>query len=143
LYAAQRYTPSADEDDLDVELLDSEAEADSDDDDLGDEEAVLDIDDEEADEVEVEVTLSDERPPTVDDAYDDYVAGDFVSARAEAGRFTGSSDARVRQLALRIVGAASCFLGDRAGALRSSEDFDGKDRAFIRYVCGRNGVELP
>ena len=148
LYASQRFAPSADEDDLDVELLDPDA-AQADEDDLDsdcDEQALLDADDEADDQddegVEVEVTLADQTP-TVDDAYDDFVARDFASARAEAGRFADATDPLVRQRALRIVGAASCFLGDATGARKAADDLDAGGRVFVRYVCAQSGLELP
>jgi hypothetical protein len=145
LYASQRWEADRDGEELDVELIDPDcADVDSGDDEVEDE-AVMD-DDEAGDEdegVEVEVTLTEGQELTVDDAYDDFVARDYATARTEAQRFTDASDASVRQRALRIVGAASCFLGDAAGARKAADGLDAGGRVFVRYVCGQSGLELP
>jgi hypothetical protein len=45
--------------------------------------------------------------------------------------------------AWRLIGGSSCFLKDKAGAMKAWNNLDTKGRAFLKYVCSRNGIELP
>ena len=45
--------------------------------------------------------------------------------------------------AWRIIGAASCFAGDAAGATAALDALDDKGRRFVAYVCANNKVALP
>lgn len=68
-----------------------------------------------------------------------YIKGRYAEAieRATAAR----ADDPPR--AWRIIGAASCFRGDAAGAAAARDALDGPARRFVEYVCSVNNVVLP
>ena len=45
--------------------------------------------------------------------------------------------------AFRLLGAASCFLGDRVGAREAWYPSTKMDRKLLEYICGRNGLPVP
>jgi hypothetical protein len=45
--------------------------------------------------------------------------------------------------AWRLIGGSSCFLKDKADAMKAWNNLDAKGRSFLKYVCSRNGIELP
>ena len=45
--------------------------------------------------------------------------------------------------AWRLMGGSWCFLKDKAGAMKAWNNLDPKGRAFLKYACSRNGIELP
>lgn len=47
------------------------------------------------------------------------------------------------QRAWRVIGASSCFLKDKPTAGDAYEKLDDQGKAFLRYVCGRNAIQLP
>ncbi len=75
----------------------------------------------------------------LDDAQDAYVHGKYKKAIELARPVTDADPPR----AWRVIGAASCFLKDRAGALEAWSHVDGQAQSFLQYVCKRNGVAIP
>ena len=71
-------------------------------------------------------------------AQDAYVHGNYVDAIKLAEKAVGSAPDK----AWRIVGAANCFLKNVGGAKSAYGHLDEPQRAFLRYVCQRNGVKL-
>jgi hypothetical protein len=45
--------------------------------------------------------------------------------------------------AWRIIGASSCFLKDRNGAVTAYNKLDAQGRQFLKYVCSRNAIIVP
>ncbi len=72
---------------------------------------------------------------TLADAQEDYVHGRYADALEKACIAGGGRG-------WRIVGAASCYLRDRDGALYARSKLDGQARSFLDYVCDRNGIKL-
>jgi hypothetical protein len=75
----------------------------------------------------------------LDRAQKAYVAGQYADAIKLAT--DGKADDPPR--AWRIIGAASCFAGDAAGATAALDALDDKGRRFVAYVCANNKVALP
>jgi RNA polymerase sigma-70 factor (ECF subfamily) len=72
-------------------------------------------------------------------AADAYVHGQYDEAIALARPHAAAGDSK----AWRIVGAASCFKQDAAGAGQAWNQLDPGGRKFVEYVCKRNDVTLP
>ena len=45
--------------------------------------------------------------------------------------------------AWRLIGASSCFLKDRNGAVQAWNKLDTQGRSFLKYVCSRNAITVP
>ena len=75
---------------------------------------------------------------TFNEAQDAYVHGQYESARSKALTIT-----KAAPKAWRIVGASSCFLKDRDGAIKAYNKLDGQGKGFLKYVCQRNGITVP
>ena len=45
--------------------------------------------------------------------------------------------------AWRLIGASSCFLKDRNGAVQAWNKLDTQGRSFLKYVCSRNAIAVP
>ena len=75
----------------------------------------------------------------IDRAQQAYVGGRY----ADAIRLASEARADDPPRAWRIIGAASCFAGDAAGAAAARDALDGAGRRFIEYVCANNKVALP
>lgn len=73
------------------------------------------------------------------DARDAYVHGQYANAIAIAKR---AVKAQPNQ-AWRLIGASSCFLKDRNGALQAWNQLDSQGRSFLKYVCSRNAITIP
>ena len=43
----------------------------------------------------------------------------------------------------RIIGASSCFLKDKNGAVAAWNKLSTMDRQFLKYVCSRNAITVP
>jgi hypothetical protein len=103
---------------------------------------VADVDDE--DDCDVADEGDDEDAADITIATEAYVNGDFQRARIVAQRVEGSPVDSLRDRALRMDAAASCYLGDREAALTPFAMLeDPASRDFVRYVCARNEVSLP
>jgi len=72
-------------------------------------------------------------------ARDAYVHGHYATAIAIAKQ---AIKARPNQ-AWRLIGASSCFLKDRNGALLAWNQLDSQGRSFLTYVCSRNAITIP
>lgn len=75
----------------------------------------------------------------IDRAQEAYVAGRYDEAIERATVARAADPLR----AWRIIGAASCFRGDAAGAAAARDALDDKGRRFVEYVCANNKVTLP
>ena len=73
------------------------------------------------------------------DAQDAYVHGQYANAIETAKRAAKSQPTR----AWRIIGAASCFLKDRSGAMQAWNKLGAQERSFLKYVCSRNAITVP
>jgi len=68
----------------------------------------------------------------------------YVSGRyADAIRLAREARADDPPRAWRIIGAASCFAGDAAGAAAARDALEDAGRRFVEYVCANNKVTLP
>ncbi len=123
-----------------VDLQDDEPAADLDDDDPAD--VDTDADDEDYfDEEELPVL---DRHALLEQAMDDYIHGRYADAIAAARVVERYPDPFEQQRAIRIAGASSCFLHDHDAAATAWDKLDHPmDRAFLRYVCHRNDLEIP
>jgi hypothetical protein len=72
-------------------------------------------------------------------AQDEYVHGQYALAIEKAKRALPSSPSK----AWRVIGAANCFLKNRAGAHEAWSKLGTQERAFLVYVCSRNHIALP
>ena len=75
----------------------------------------------------------------IDRAQEAYIAGRYAEAIERATAARAADPPR----AWRIIGAASCFRGDAAGAAAARDALDDKGRRFVEYVCANNKVTLP
>jgi pSer/pThr/pTyr-binding forkhead associated (FHA) protein len=73
------------------------------------------------------------------DAQDAYVHGQYANAIETAKKAARSQPAK----AWRIIGAASCFLKDRNGAMQAWNKLGAQERSFLKYVCSRNAITVP
>jgi hypothetical protein len=73
------------------------------------------------------------------EAQEAYIHGNFTEAIAKARR-ANTSGTNLR--AWRVVGTSGCFLKDRATIDEAYGHLDAKGKELVRYVCGRNGVDL-
>ncbi|MDB4969122.1 MAG: hypothetical protein JWN44_4811 [Myxococcales bacterium] len=73
------------------------------------------------------------------DAQDAYVHGQYANAIETAKKASKSEPLK----AWRIIGAASCFLKDRSGALQAWNKLGPQERSFLKYVCSRNAITVP
>ena len=73
------------------------------------------------------------------EAQDAYVHGEYSTAVRIAKEALPSEPTR----AWRVIGAAECFLRDRAAARQAWSKLGPQERAFLSYVCQRNHVTLP
>ncbi|HXU68872.1 MAG TPA: FHA domain-containing protein [Polyangia bacterium] len=73
------------------------------------------------------------------DAQDAYVHGQYANAIETAKRASKSEPLK----AWRIIGAASCFLKDRTGAMQAWNKLGPQERSFLKYVCSRNAITVP
>ncbi|HEY2745943.1 MAG TPA: FHA domain-containing protein [Polyangia bacterium] len=73
------------------------------------------------------------------DAQDAYVHGQYANAIETAKRASKSEPLK----AWRIIGAASCFLKDRNGAMQAWNKLGPQERSFLKYVCSRNAITVP
>lgn len=116
--AAQNETPAADED----------AVADDNDAD--------EADDQDSDQVTVE---PDDSPEALyQRAQDAYVHGQYQDAIDLSEHLIDSQPGR----AWRIIGASSCFLRDKAAAMKAWRHMDATGKQFLGYVCSRNDITL-
>ena len=90
----------------------------------------------------VQRALDDEPPPKgneLERAKDAYVRGRY----AEAVELSRRGIAQDGEKAWRVLGAASCFLGDANGATGAWNHLDPTGKKFLEYVCQRNHVTIP
>jgi hypothetical protein len=73
------------------------------------------------------------------DAQDAYVHGQYANAIETAKKAAKSEPLK----AWRIIGAASCFLKDRNGAMQAWNKLGPQERSFLKYVCSRNAITVP
>lgn len=73
------------------------------------------------------------------DAQDAYVHGQYANAIETAKKAAKAQPTR----AWRIIGAASCFLKDRGGAMQAWNKLGPQERSFLKYVCSRNAITVP
>jgi ABC transport system ATP-binding/permease protein len=73
------------------------------------------------------------------DAQDAYVHGQYATAIETAKKAARSQPYK----AWRIIGAASCFLKDRNGAMQAWNKLGATERNFLKYVCSRNAITVP
>jgi pSer/pThr/pTyr-binding forkhead associated (FHA) protein len=73
------------------------------------------------------------------DAQDAYVHGQYASAIETAKKASRAQPSK----AWRIIGAASCFLKDRNGAMQAWNKLGAQERSFLKYVCSRNAITVP
>jgi pSer/pThr/pTyr-binding forkhead associated (FHA) protein len=73
------------------------------------------------------------------DAQDAYVHGQYANAIELARKAAKASPSK----AWRIMGASSCFLKDRNGAMTAWNKLDAQGRQFLKYVCSRNAITVP
>jgi ABC transport system ATP-binding/permease protein len=73
------------------------------------------------------------------DAQDAYVHGQYANAIDTAKKAAKSEPLK----AWRIIGAASCFLKDRNGAMSAWNKLGPQERSFLKYVCSRNAITVP
>jgi pSer/pThr/pTyr-binding forkhead associated (FHA) protein len=73
------------------------------------------------------------------DAQDAYVHGQYANAIETAKKASKSEPLK----AWRIIGAASCFLKDRNGAMSAWNKLGPQERSFLKYVCSRNAITVP
>ena len=78
----------------------------------------------------------------VNDAQDDYVHGKYESAITKARKANASAGGSNGK-AWRIIGASSCFLKDKNGAVAAWNKLSTMDRQFLKYVCQRNTITIP
>jgi hypothetical protein len=67
-----------------------------------------------------------------------YVLGQYREAISIGRRIQG-----LVPQAWRIIGAASCFLNERAGAAEAWAQLDPQGRQFLQHVCSRSRINLP
>jgi hypothetical protein len=75
----------------------------------------------------------------VQEAQDAYVHGQYANAIDLARKAAKLQPAK----AYRLIGAASCCLKDRSGALQAWNKLGPQERSFLRYVCQRNQIAIP
>lgn len=80
-----------------------------------------------------------EMEQVMDQAMNAYVHGQYASAIEYAKKAAKWNPSK----AWGLVGASSCCLKDRAGALQAWYKAAPKDRALIRYVCARTQITVP
>ena len=73
------------------------------------------------------------------DARDAYVHGQYATAIAIAKKAVKAQPDQ----AWRLIGASSCFLKDRNGAVEAWNKLDSQGRSSVTYVCKRNGLTTP
>jgi pSer/pThr/pTyr-binding forkhead associated (FHA) protein/tetratricopeptide (TPR) repeat protein len=73
------------------------------------------------------------------DARDAYVHGQYANAIEIAKKAVKSQPNQ----AWRLIGASSCFLKDRNGAVQAWNKLDTQGRSFLKYVCSRNAITVP
>ncbi len=73
------------------------------------------------------------------DARDAYVHGQYANAIEIARKAVSAQPNQ----AWRVIGASSCFLKDRDGAVKSWNKLDTQGRSFLKYVCSRNAITVP
>jgi pSer/pThr/pTyr-binding forkhead associated (FHA) protein/tetratricopeptide (TPR) repeat protein len=73
------------------------------------------------------------------DAGDAYVHGQYATAIELARKALKAQPAK----ASRIMGASSCFLKDRAGAVAAFGKLDAQGRQFLKWVCARSNITVP
>jgi hypothetical protein len=73
------------------------------------------------------------------EAQDAYVHGEYSTAVRLAKEALPSEPTK----AWRVIGAAECFMHDRAAAREAWSKLGPQERSFLTYVCGRNHVTLP
>jgi pSer/pThr/pTyr-binding forkhead associated (FHA) protein len=73
------------------------------------------------------------------DAQDAYVHGQYANAIETAKKAAKAQPSK----AWRIIGAASCFLKDRGGAMQAWNKLGAQERSFLKYVCSRNAITVP
>jgi len=74
------------------------------------------------------------------EAQDAYVHGQYSTAIEFARKAMSAQPAK----AWRLIGASSCFLKDRAGAVAAFGKLDAQGKQFLKYVCGaRNSITIP
>jgi tetratricopeptide (TPR) repeat protein len=78
---------------------------------------------------------------TVGEAQDDYVHGNYAEAIEKARKALKQSAGNAK--AWRIIGASSCFLKDKGGAVSAWNKLGPMDRQFLKYVCQRNTITIP
>jgi hypothetical protein len=83
---------------------------------------------------QVELTLS--------EAMDSYV-GDFCDPRRPDLLCGRPQQPRPNYKALRIMGAGACYRRDRDEAIKVWNRLGQMDRQFVKYICNRNGIEIP
>jgi hypothetical protein len=72
-------------------------------------------------------------------ARDAYVHGQYANAIEIAKKAVKAEPNQ----AWRLIGASSCFLKDRNGAMQAWNNLDTQGRSFLMYVCSRNSINLP
>jgi hypothetical protein len=75
---------------------------------------------------------------TLQGAQDAYVRGEY----AHAIELAKQTIEVVPTKSWRIIGAANCFLHDKASAKQAFDKLERPDRSFLKYVCARNSIEL-
>lgn len=73
------------------------------------------------------------------DAQDAYVHGQYANAIEIARKAQRAAPSK----AWRIIGASSCFLKDKNGAVQAWNKLDAQGRQFLKYVCSRNSITVP
>jgi ABC transport system ATP-binding/permease protein len=73
------------------------------------------------------------------DARDAYVHGQYANAIEIAKKAVRAQPNQ----AYRLIGASSCFLKDRNGAVQAWNKLDTQGRSFLKYVCSRNSITVP
>ena len=76
---------------------------------------------------------------TLQEAQDAYVHGQYQNAIELAKKAVKAQPGR----AWRIIGASSCFLKDRGGAVNAFGKLDAQGRNFLKYVCSRQAITIP
>jgi len=76
----------------------------------------------------------------IERSQDSFVAGRYHEAIA---LLRNCREGAIAPKSYRLIGAASCFLRDREGALDAYERLDLHGRRFLRYVCARHQIALP
>jgi pSer/pThr/pTyr-binding forkhead associated (FHA) protein len=75
----------------------------------------------------------------VQEAQDAYVHGQYTTAIELARKAAKTQPAK----AYRLIGAASCFLKDRAGVMQAWNKLGPVQRGFLKFVCQRNQITIP